>query len=97
MEWTAAYQPNAYVYEEAVHVVYTVADGNAYYTQYGADGWYGEWEDLGDNYAYDAQQYSYDDGLYVTYTGEDGSVYYRTYSFDGGGTTDPEPTEEPEY
>lgn len=97
VEWTAAYQPNAYVYEAAVHVVYTAVDGNAYYTQYGADGWYGEWEDLSDNYAYDAQQYSYDDGLYLTYTGEDGSVYYRTYSFDGGGTTDPEPTEEPEY
>jgi hypothetical protein len=94
--WTGTYQPNAYYYNDYQHVVYTSDDYHAYYTWYGADGW-SEWEDLGENYGYDTYQYEYDDSLYLTYTGEDGGIYYRTYAADGGATTDPDPTEEPDY
>lgn len=94
MSWTAKYQANAYVKDDALHLVYTGDDDHAYYTSYGADGWSGEWEDLGDNYGCDSYQYEYEDGLYLTYTGADGSIYWRPYA-DGGGTL--EPTEEPEY
>jgi hypothetical protein len=94
-EWAANYQPNAYVYQESMHVAYVSDDYNAYYTQYGKDGWDSEWADLGGNYGYDCQQYAYNDNLYLTYTGEDGGIYYRQYAFDGGGTL--EPTETPEY
>lgn len=94
-EWATDYQPNAYVANDSLHLVYTSDDYHAYYTQYGADGWEGEWVDLGDNYGYDAYQYTWNDGLYLTYTGENGGIYYREYAFDGGGKLDP--TEEPGY
>ncbi len=94
-DWAANYQPNAYVYNDTQHVVYVSDDYNAYYTQYGTDGWDGEWADLGGNYGYDCQQYAYNDNLYLTYTGEDGGIYYRQYASDGGGTL--EPTETLEY
>lgn len=93
--WTASSTPNAYVYNDAMHVVYTSNDKHAYYSQYGAEGWSEGWEDLGANYGYDTQQYEYAGGLYLTYTGEDGSVYYRT--FDGGGTVEPTPTPKVKY
>ncbi len=93
-EWTAKYQANAYVYDDWLHLVYTADDDHAYHTYYSADGWSGEWEDLGDNYGYDSYQYEYEDSLYLTYTGADGSIYWRPYA-DGGGSV--EPTEEPDY
>lgn len=94
-QWAAKSQPNAYVAEEAIHVAYVADDGHGYYTQYGTDGWEGEWADLGDNYGYEAYQYSWNDGLYLTYTGENGGIYYKEYAFDGGGKL--EPTEKPKY
>ena len=96
-DWAAKYQPNAYVYEDSLHLAYTSDDNHGYHSEYNADGWSDGWTDLGENYGFDTYQYAYDGGLYLTYTGEDGGIYYREYSFDGGGTTDPEPTETPEY
>jgi hypothetical protein len=93
--WTSTYQPNAYVYEDTQHVIYTAADAHAYYTTYSGGTW-GEWQDLGPNYGYGAYQYSYADGLYLTYTGEDGQIYTRTYA-GGGAALDPTPTPEPAY
>ena len=55
------YQPNAYVYEDEQHVVYTGDDGHAYYAAY--DGQWSDWQDLGDNYAYDPYPYEYGDEL----------------------------------
>jgi hypothetical protein len=76
-------KPNAYVYEDIQHVVYTGEDGHAYYTEY--DGaWADEWTDLGNNYAYDSYQYAYEGDLYVTYTGEDYSVYVKEYESASG-------------
>ena len=75
-------QPSAYVYDDAVQLVYAGADGHAYYVEYGADGW-SAWSDLGDNYAYDPYQYTYSDELRLTYTGANGDVYYKVYT--GGG------------
>lgn len=89
VDWRAKGQPNAYVYDDAQHIVYGAADGHAYYNNYTANGYSADWQDLGENYAYGAQQYGYADGLYLTYTGEDGSVYYRTYSADGGPAVEP--------
>jgi hypothetical protein len=94
VDWTATYQPNAYVYEDVQHVVYTDDTGKGYHTTYGADGWSGEWDDLGGNYGYDSYQYEYDDSLYLTYTGEDGGIYYKTYSGDGNAAVEPTATEE---
>jgi len=77
-------QPNAYVYEDVQHLVFTGADDHAYYTEY--DGaWSDEWADLGDNYAWDPYQYEYDGGLYLTYTGKNGSVYVKEYEAAGDG------------
>jgi hypothetical protein len=78
VDWTAKYQPNAYVYDDVQHVVYTGADGHGYHITYDGKAW-GSWDDLGANYDYDSSQYEYDGDLYLTYTGEDGSVYYKTW------------------
>lgn len=72
-------QPNAYVYDDTQHIVYTGDDGHAYYTEYAGE-WTDEWVDLGDNYAWDAYQYEYDGDLYLTYTGENGSIYNKAYA-----------------
>jgi hypothetical protein len=78
VSWDAKGQPNAYVYDDVQHVVYTGADGHAYHNTYDGSGW-SEWEDLGENYGWDTSQYEYDGNLYLTYTGQDGSVYYKTW------------------
>lgn len=77
------YQPNAYVYGDAQHVVYTGTDGHAYYAEY-QNGQWGNWQDLGPNYDYTSKQYAYKDQYYLTYTGQDGYVYARLYA--GGGS-----------
>ena len=87
---SAQYQPSAYEYEGVQHLVVAADDGHAYYTTY--DGEYGEWQDLGENYAYDPYQYAYGEGLYLTYTGTDGYVYVKPYVADADGA-EPEPTE----
>ena len=94
------YQPSAYVYDGKQHVVYTGADGHAYYASY--DGQWSEWYDLGENYAYDPYQYEYGGNLYLTYTGTDGYVYVKPYAGDGDLAADgegypPTPTPEPDY
>jgi hypothetical protein len=94
--WTTSYQASAYYYEDYQHVVYVADGGNAYYTQYGADGW-SDWQDLGGNYGYDAYQYEYDGDLYLTYTGQDGGIYYKSYAADGGGAVEPTATEDDGY
>jgi hypothetical protein len=71
-------QPNDYVYDDVQHLVFTGADGHAYYTEYNG-GWSDKWQDLGANYNYDPWQYSYGDGVYLTYTGKDGYAYYKPY------------------
>ncbi|MBA3529015.1 MAG: hypothetical protein H0T91_06870 [Propionibacteriaceae bacterium] len=70
-------QPHAYEYDGVQHLIVSGEDGHAYYTTY--DGSYGEWADLGDNYAYDPYTYEYDDAYYLTYTGENGYLYYKEY------------------
>jgi hypothetical protein len=72
-------QPSAYVYDDAVQLVYSGTDGHAYYIEYGAEGW-SDWADLGDNYAYDPYQYAWDDTLHLTYTGGNGEIYYKVYA-----------------
>ncbi|HEY7032055.1 MAG TPA: hypothetical protein VH482_12030 [Thermomicrobiales bacterium] len=72
------YQPNAYVYDDVQHLVFTGADGHAYYTEY-AGKWSDDWQDLGANYNYDPYQYSYGDKVYLTYTGKDSYAYYKPY------------------
>ena len=91
VDWSADYQPNAYVYNGTQHVAYTSGDGHAYAITYGTDGW-SEWEDLGGNYAYDTQQYECGNTLSLTYTGKDGAIYTKTYS---GGEVAPEPSPTP--
>ncbi len=78
-------QPHAYEYEGVQHLIVSAEDGHAYYTTY--DGSYGEWADLGDNYAYDPYTYEYEDSYYLTYTGENGYLYYKEYKAgeEGGG------------
>jgi hypothetical protein len=88
------YQPSAYVYQGAQHVVYTGEDGHAYYTSY-QNGEYSGFSDLGANYAYTPIQYEYGGKYYLTYTGQDGYVYYKTYS--GGGQVAPPYTPTPSY
>lgn len=78
----AQYQPSAYVYQGAQHIVYPGVDYHAYYATY-QNGSYSAYVDLGANYAYEPVQYEYAGGYYLTYTGQDGYVYYKTYS--GGG------------
>lgn len=76
-------QPNAYVYDDVQHVVYTGDDGHAYYTEYDGETW-ADWTDLGANYAYDPHQYEYDGDLYLTYTGKNSNVYVKAYAAGGG-------------
>ena len=85
-EYEVENQPSAYVYEDVQHVVYTGADGHAYYTEF--DGkTESEWTDLGANYAWDTYQYEYDGDLYLTYTGENGEIYVKAYA--AGGEEEP--------
>lgn len=77
-------QPNAYVYDDVQHLVFTGDDGHAYYTEYAGE-WSDEWADLGDNYAWDPYQYEYAGDLYLTYTGENGNVYNKAYEGAAGG------------
>lgn len=83
------YQPSAYVYQGAQHVVYTGTDGHAYYNAYQNGSW-GGWQDLGGNYAYSPYQFEAGSGYYLTYTGQDGYVYAKPYA--GGGAVAPLPT-----
>ncbi len=85
-------QPSVSVYDGVQHMVYTGEDGHAYYVSY--DGDWGDWQDLGDNYAYDPFQYEYEGNLYLTYVGTDGEAYVKPYG--GGGDEGPAPAEEPD-
>ena len=91
----AQYQPSAYVYQGAQHVVYTGSDYHAYYTTY-QNGSYSAYTDLGGNYAYEPVQYEYNGNYYLAYTGQDGYVYYKTYS-GGGNKAAPLYTPTPSY
>ena len=71
-------QPNAYVYDDIQHLVFTGDNGHAYYTEYDG-GFSDDWTDLGKNYAYDPYQYEYDGNLYLTYTGADYGNYVKAY------------------
>jgi hypothetical protein len=72
-------QPNAYVYDDIQHLIFSGADGHAYYTEYDG-GWADEWTDLGANYSYDPYQYEYNGNLYLTYTGQDYGAYVSEYA-----------------
>ena len=49
-------QPNAYVYDDIQHLVFSGQDGHAYYTEYDG-GWWDEWSVLGGYHAYVPYQY----------------------------------------
>ena len=81
-EYEVKNQPSVYAYDGAQHIVYTGADGHAYYTAFDGKS-AGEWIDLGENYAWDPYQYEYDGDLYLTYTGENGGIYVKAYAAGG--------------
>lgn len=73
------WQPAAAVYEDQLHVAFTAGDGHAYTTTYDGKAW-GDWTDLGDNYAYDPYLYEHSGEYRITYTGQNGYAYYKVYA-----------------